>query len=191
MAEIVVRVAELEDAAAMGRVHVRAWQAAYPGIMPDAFLAALDPDERATMWHDVIERNPRPSEGRRLVVELDGALVGLALVWPEITDAGESDVSESDAGEPTDAGAARIGELVLINLAPEAWGTGAGTQLLRACTDALRSIGYAEAVLWVAEGNARARRFYEREGWHADGTSRSQDVGTVVEELRYRISLSD
>ncbi len=38
-----IRAAEPADAAALGRVHVRAWQAAYPGVMPDDFLDGLDP----------------------------------------------------------------------------------------------------------------------------------------------------
>ncbi len=36
-------------------------------------------------------------------------------------------------------------------------------------------------------GNHRARRFYEVEGWVADGTERTDEVlGMVVAEVRYR-----
>ncbi|HEX7941818.1 MAG TPA: hypothetical protein VF488_08420 [Gemmatimonadaceae bacterium] len=36
-------------------------------------------------------------------------------------------------------------------------------------------------------GNARAHRFYERDGWPTDGTRRSDTVwGVVVEEIAYR-----
>lgn len=171
--EVIVRTAELGDAPAMGRAHVEAWQGAYRGIMPDAFLDALDADERATTWHDVIERNPNPDEGRRLVVDLDGQTVGLALVWPA-------------RGDDEKA----VGELILINLVPSSWGTGAGTTLLHECVRSLATLGFDEAVLWVARDNGRARRFYEREGWSSDGAARADDVGgAVVEEVRYRIRL--
>ena len=174
MAKVTVRTAEIDDAEAMGDAHVAAWQAAYRGIMPDGFLDALDPAQRAAEWRTVIDRNPTPTEGRRLVVELDGEVVGLALVWS----------CRDDGSAP------ELGELILINLAPPAWGTGAGTALLAECEASLAACGYDEAVLWVATDNVRARRFYEREGWHADGAARTEDVdGAVVDETRYRKQL--
>lgn len=174
MAEVTVRTAVLDDAAAMGEAHVAAWQGAYRGIMPDSFLDALDPQERAQQWQAVIERSPTPTEGRRLVAELDGDVVGVALVW-----------AARDDGSPPG-----LGELILINLAPIAWGTGAGTALLAECEASLAACGYAEAILWVATGNARARRFYEREGWSDDGGTRTEEVdGAVVDETRYRKAL--
>jgi hypothetical protein len=51
--------------------------------------------------------------------------------------------------------------------------------------DALPHLGD-HAVLWVLEGNARARRFYERGGWFADGTSRDEAMGgEPTHQLRY------
>jgi hypothetical protein len=44
-----------------------------------------------------------------------------------------------------------------------------------------------DAYLWVVEANARARRFYEREGWSADGAMRASSFGST--ELRYRLAL--
>jgi hypothetical protein len=44
--------------------------------------------------------------------------------------------------------------------------------------------GAPEAVLWVGRDNDRARRFYEREGWFAEGESRLSSLGHP--ELRYR-----
>jgi hypothetical protein len=41
-------------------------------------------------------------------------------------------------------------------------------------------------VLWVLEQNERARRFYERDGWAADGVSQPDDYGnTKLIALRY------
>ncbi|MEM9615620.1 MAG: GNAT family N-acetyltransferase [Actinomycetota bacterium] len=161
------------DAAEMGSVHVRAWQAAYRGIMPDDYLDALSADERAAMWREGLANPPRERFARRAVEAEDGRLVGFCVVGPEGAD-------EGAAG----------GELYAINLDPDHWGTGAGPALIDAGLRALVDAGFGEAVLWVAPGNARARRFYEREGWVADGAERTDEVlGVVVEEVRYRRSL--
>jgi RimJ/RimL family protein N-acetyltransferase len=42
-------------------------------------------------------------------------------------------------------------------------------------------------VLWVLEANERARRFYERGGWKADGETRVEAIsGQPVPQVRYR-----
>ena len=48
---------------------------------------------------------------------------------------------------------------------------------------------YAAAMLWVLADNPRARRFYEREGWHVEGTRTDAVRGVEVDEARYRIIL--
>ena len=53
-----VRAARVQDAPAMGRVHVRAWQAAYRGQMPDEYLDGLRAEQRAEYWTGVLERGP-------------------------------------------------------------------------------------------------------------------------------------
>jgi hypothetical protein len=48
-------------------------------------------------------------------------------------------------------------------------------------------VGFAETVLWVLTGNARARPFYDNAGWVADGGERTTEVfGVTVPEVRYR-----
>jgi hypothetical protein len=43
-------------------------------------------------------------------------------------------------------------------------------------------------VLWVLEGNARARRFYEAMGWLPDGGRQLLEmVGAKLYEIRYRL----
>ena len=161
-----VRPARVGDAPAMGRAHVRAWQAAYRGHMPDAYLDALRPEDRAAYWEDALRRDDLV--GTILAVERDGAVVGFAAVGP--------------AQEPAGAG-----ELYAINLDPAHWGTGAGRALLEAAQAELARLGFADMVLWVLTGNARARRFYEIAGWVADGAERTAEVqGVVVPEVRYR-----
>ena len=168
-----VRLARLEDAHDFGRVHTESWQAAYRGLMPDDFLDNISVDERAAAMRAVMERNPEPEEGRRLVAELDGETVGIALLWAE------------REGEPD------TGEIILLYLVPAAWGRGVGSALMDRCIDEMRAIGYGQAVLWVAEENPRARAFYEHKGWTADGGRKVEDLGGSgdIVELRYRRAL--
>ena len=44
--EVVVRLAHVDDAAGIADVHVRSWQEAYAGIVPDSYLTGLDAHER-------------------------------------------------------------------------------------------------------------------------------------------------
>lgn len=62
--------------------------------------------------------------------------------------------------------------------------------MLRHVMDALRSLGYGEAILWVAPQNVRARSLYESEGWRADGAVADEEVlGVTVTEMRHRTEL--
>ena len=170
----VVRRATLGDATALAQVHVAAWQAAYRGVMTDAFLDGLDVRQWAERWRQTLggTRGPEHTPETVLVVELEGGpLVGFAMTGHERQ---LSPLSEAR------------GELWAINIAPEAWGRGLGRLLLRAAEQALSDEGHGEAVLWVVAANERARRFYERAGWYADGAEkRDASLGFEIHEVRY------
>jgi ribosomal protein S18 acetylase RimI-like enzyme len=163
---VTVRPATVADAPAMGRLHVRAWQAAYRGHLPDGYLDGLRATDRAAYWEGALRREDL--RGVILVAERDGEVVGFAAAGP--------------ARDPEGAG-----ELYVLNVHPDHWGTGAGRALLEAAQTELARPGFDETVLWVLSGNARARRFYEIAGWVADGTERTSEVfGATVHEVRYR-----
>jgi ribosomal protein S18 acetylase RimI-like enzyme len=163
---VTVRPATVADAPAMGRLHVRAWQAAYRGHMPDDYLDGLRAEDRAAGWERVLGRGRE--RGVVLVAEQAGQVTGFANLGP--------------AEDPPGAG-----ELYAINVDPAAWGTGAGRALLLAAQAELARLGFDETVLWVLPANARARRFYEIAGWAADGSERTMEIlGVVVPEVRYR-----
>jgi hypothetical protein len=47
--------------------------------------------------------------------------------------------------------------------------------------------GFTDALLWVLDGNDRAVRFYEGEGWSADGATRVEEpYGIVSNVSRFR-----
>lgn len=79
------------------------------------------------------------------------------------------------------------GEIAAIYLRPDAVGTGAGRALLAYGLAELDRAGLRTVLLWVLTGNARARRFYEKGGFHLDGATHTYEVGgATLPEVRYR-----
>lgn len=171
-----VRPAKTDDAPALADVHVRAWRAAYRGVMPDEAVDRLTVEERLGLWNTWLAQDAPALVG----VADDGSVAGFAVTGAEHDGAfGRPPLGPSERGR---------GELWVINVAPEHWGRGVGPVLLDAATEQLRRQGYDRAVLWVVEGNGRARRFYEKAGWQADGAELF-DPENQVKEVRYHRTL--
>ena len=170
----VVRTPDESDADAMGSVHVRAWRAAYSdGLMPEDYLGSLSAQARAEMWRRQLAQ-PAADRSARFVVEArTGVVVGFTLIGPEGNDSEGHD-----------------GELYVINVDPDYWGTGAGPALHEEALGALRAAEFERAVLWVHPKNKRARHFYESRGWCTDDVKRVETVlGVEVPEVRYSLNL--
>jgi ribosomal protein S18 acetylase RimI-like enzyme len=168
-----VRPARPDDAPALGALHVRAWQWAYRGLLPDEYLDGLAEQqaERETMWRQIIR--DLAADHLLWVAELDGRVVGFCNTAP------------ARDGPPG------TGELLSIYLEPEVVGTGVGAALMLEALADFRARGSAAASLWVLEANDRARRFYERFGWRFDGTVKDEQIwGASVREVRYRFALA-
>jgi hypothetical protein len=78
-----IRPARVEDADAVGEVHVRAWQSAYRGMMPDDYLDGLHAEDHATRWREHLIAPM--SQAELLVVVDDHRVVGFASVGPHLT----------------------------------------------------------------------------------------------------------
>jgi ribosomal protein S18 acetylase RimI-like enzyme len=166
--DLVIRDAAAADASAMGHLHVRAWQSAYRGVMPDEYLDGLKAQDRVEMWHSRISRS-----------DLHPLLV--AVVADEVVGFAAFGAEHAPTSPPS------CGELYAMNLDPDHWGRGIGRVLLRDVTERLISMGYEEAVLWVVPENERARALYESEGWIADGGISTEEIlGVTVTDIRYR-----
>jgi GNAT superfamily N-acetyltransferase len=165
-----VRAAVPADAPAMAALHLRAWRAAYTGLLPDAFLGGLTVEERETRWRaSLTEPDLAPAERVILVAEAGGVVLGFAA-----------------AGHARGDDELGLGELYAINVDPQAWGVGAGRALLAAAT-AWLDARFATSILWVVDRNRRARVLYERAGWSADGATKIESYdGTPVDNCRYR-----
>ncbi|MEU3744495.1 MULTISPECIES: GNAT family N-acetyltransferase [Streptomyces] len=191
-----IREAVPGDAAAVASVHVLSWRAAYRDLLPGPYLASLDPEERASVWHERLSAPDRPTV--LLATEADGRVVAFSCLraWPD-EEPGEP-AEAGAAGEPGASGAslaldpASTAELAALYALPEVWGTGVGRALLAASTEVLVTAGFRTASLWVFAGNTRGRRFYEAAGWRPDGAAvREVTGGRELEELRYRRALLD
>jgi GNAT superfamily N-acetyltransferase len=108
-----------------------------------------------------------------LVAEVDGGVVGFAGGGPA-------------RRLPEDG----IFELYALNIDPPHWSRGVGSALLDAFCVWSVTVKAREVVLWVAQENARACRFYERRGWAWDGTVEDWNhQEAIVAECRYRKSM--
>jgi ribosomal protein S18 acetylase RimI-like enzyme len=146
-----VRTAVLADAADIAGVHVRAWQTAYAGLLEDGILARLSIEQRTVQWR---ERLPAEPPRTYCVALLDGVVVGFCTTLEPSRD--------PDATPGT-------AEIISLNVDPSAWGSGAGQSLIDEALLRLASGGWTAVSLWVLDGNARAIRFYERNGFAFDG----------------------
>ncbi len=167
---MILRLALPSDAMAVAHVHVRSWQAAYRGLLPDDYLDQLRPEDRAARY-DFATNDP--AKPRTMVMEIDGDIRGFATIMPS-----------RDLDTPNH------GELCALYVDPEGWGRGYGVALIRAARSHLSGSGLSSAILWLLEGNVRADRFYRADGWLPDGTRRTETMwGITVNELRYRRTL--
>lgn len=166
----VVRRAVPSDNSRIALLHVRAWQAAYRGHMPDHFLDSLDPASRAGVWTN------RLLEPDRLVLVADATpdLRGFCSLIPS---------RDPDATVAT-------GELSAIYVDPSCLRSGIGSLLLENLLPAARARGFEALSLWVLRDNAPARAFYQARGFVPDGTTKAQTISTFqVQELRMHRSL--
>ena len=162
-----VRLGTGGDAPAIETIRVRGWRVAYRHVLPANELDAMPID--SSRWRARLEQPP--AGWSTFVVEDSGVVVGFASVGP----------SRDEHG---------IGELYAIYVDPDAWSTGAGRALIEQCEEQLAR-EYREATLWVLEDNPRARIFYERAGWHADGARKAEERwGVHAPEVRYRKELA-
>ncbi len=168
----IIRNATVKDAAGIANVHVKTWQHAYRGQIPDDYLDALSVEKRAQGWKKALEK--ADSGVHAFVAEVDGEIVG----W---CTCGVS--RDEDATSET-------GELHGIYIRPDYINKGLGSRLVDRALEALHEDGYVMATLWVLDTNVKARKFYKRMGWKEDGNTKDEPRDTfTLHEVRYAITL--
>ena len=129
------------------------------------------------------------------VAEYEAALAGLfdPASWATIAERGDTlaghvamipaATSRRPVSDP------RLAHLWQLFIAREWWGSGLATRLHASVVEAARARGFTAMRLYTPAGQARARRFYEREGWWiAAALDDDDEIGFRVVE--YRLDLA-
>lgn len=178
MADVGVRPARRQDAAAITDIQVRAWQEGYRDLLPAEVLAQVTAPDAVAVWRERwLEAAVAPPSARhRLLVAVSSQLVvGFAAIAP---------------AEDPDLDPASAAELVTLLVDPLHTGAGHGSRLLAACADLLREDGFGTVVCWVFADDRVMRRFLESAGWAPDGARRELDMGEPVAMIRMHTDIS-
>jgi ribosomal protein S18 acetylase RimI-like enzyme len=167
-----IRRARREDAAAIGRVHVETWQAAYPGLLPDRLLAAMS-DVRQSAWWSRLLADPGEARGVVVADDEEMGVVGFGSCGPV------RDPPEGLSGRER-----RVGEVYTLYVEPDFQNQGLGRRLLDALFRQLNADGCDAVVLWMLADNP-TRFFYEGMGGERAGQRIDTLAGADVEEVAY------
>jgi ribosomal protein S18 acetylase RimI-like enzyme len=160
-----IRRATVDDAAAIARVHIESWRAAYRGIVPQAHLDGMSLADRTERWE--VQLAGDPAVATFVADEGAAGVVGFANGGPCRSDGLDSD-----------------GELYAIYLLPARWRSGLGRLLMRAVVDELRARGMASLSVWVLRDNI-ACRFYEALGGVRAGEREHFVGGACLPKVAY------
>lgn len=163
-----IRPADVEDAAAIARVHVSSWRSAYRDLLPADFLESLTEAAYADRW-------------RRFIAERSN----LAFVVEDPDDDSGEVVGFASGGRERAGEAGYKGELYAIYVLESAQRRGYGRELVRAIVGGLRDMGLDDMIIWVMRDNSTARDFYERLGGVYVRTQPTTIGPAIVEEVSY------
>ena len=139
---LTIRRADIEDADAIAHVQVESWKTTYGGIVPDAFLASLNQEERMRSWQEQI----LAGNISIFLAENEAGIVGF--------------VAGGEIREKLDEYGA---ELYAIYLLREWQRQGVGRTLSLALASALQAKKFTSMLVWVLEQNPSVS-FYGRLG---------------------------
>ncbi|GAP13754.1 sortase [Longilinea arvoryzae] len=138
-----LRVATLEDAPGIARVHVESWKTTYAGLMPESILANLSLEKRTQNMERFLRS--QPEHAVTIVTEEDGCIVGFA---------------QCGLNRDLEMDPAFAGELYGIYLLKEWQHQGLGKQLVKTASRFLLSHALKSMIVWALASNQPACRFY-------------------------------
>ncbi len=179
-ADVSVRVAWSDDAAAIARVQLRAWPAMYAGLVPpDTIPSGPEAEEAAAAAWGQSLQHPGDARNRVLVALERNRVVGFAITGP--------------AGDP-DRDPVADAELRELTVAPDERGRGHGSRLLQAAADTMTADRFSHAVTWVMAGDDALLAFLTSAGWAPDSAHRELDLDgsgtTLVKQVRLHTQLT-
>lgn len=167
-ASIEIRKAVLTDAIDIATIHCESWKSAYKNI-----LSSQDLDAKTNIAARV-EKEMR--------VIASGASVYIAFL--DNKPVGIMSYCQSRNDDLVD-----YAEIVSIHTLESVWGKGVGKLMMHYALAELKRLGFERVMLWTFETNNRARRFYEKCSFVADGAVRDSGFSNV-KEVRYRLELA-
>jgi ribosomal protein S18 acetylase RimI-like enzyme len=149
---IAIRRARPSDAASIGAVHVAAWRSAYPGILPDGYLARLSAPRQAAYYDNAIRSGVGVHVAAASGLDIPG---GGSTGAPRVVGFVTGDrARNSGIGD---------GEIETLYILDDWRDRGLGRRLIRAAASHLAASGCRSAYCWVLRDNP-SRWFYQRLG---------------------------
>ncbi|MBN8872961.1 MAG: GNAT family N-acetyltransferase [Rhodospirillales bacterium] len=172
---ISLRKARPADAIAIAAVHVAAWRSAYPGILPDRYLANLSVSRQAAHYDAAIRNGTGVTVATAFGQDLPPGST------PRII--GFSTAGRARGGE---IGGKRLGEGEVETLyVLDDWrDRGVGRRLMRAAAAHLIEAGCKSAYLWVLRDNP-SRWFYQRLGGKPAAEAQIRFAGQMLMQTAF------
>lgn len=146
--EIQLRRATLADAEAIAAIRIEGWRSTYRGMIPDSYLDDMDMNENVLHWRTILQALPSKEDALCVYVAVsDNEIVGF--------------VSAMKLAEPK---LGKEGEINAIYIRPQWQRCGIGKRMMHKAARSLQAMGCQSGVIWVIDGNAQARNFYEELG---------------------------
>ncbi len=146
-----------EEIIGKGYVHYKSWHETYPGLVDAAYLERLTLEKCTSIAHRWLDN---------IIVAKDGEKV----------------VGFVGYGAYRDETLPEHGEVYAIYVLAEYQSRKIGYELMNAALNKLSD--YKKIAVWVLKGNEGAIHFYERYGFHFDGTESEIMLGTSNTEVR-------
>lgn len=161
----IIRFAEIEDAAALARIHDLSWQAAYRDIIDEETIKRQG-EKRLAMWEQMLQ------EDKHIIFlsELKEEIIGFSIMLPSRDHDQEEGVMELQA----------------FYFSPQYWQLGYAEHLIKHLVSWVKKRKYKALYAWVLQANERAIRFYQKHGFYFDETKKNILIGgKEYTEVRY------
>ena len=160
---IIIRNAETEDVRQIAEILVEDWQKAYRGIMDDAFLDAMNADQRYEIEVKRYEKYIVAANGREI----------LGYAWLETMDDETADC-----------------EVIALYVRYAERNKGIGKLLMEHAVRSFKEAGRKKMIVWCLKENYESRKFYEKVGGKEFQTGSHNWGGRDYEMISYLYDLT-
>ncbi|MGB0575815.1 MAG: GNAT family N-acetyltransferase [Alphaproteobacteria bacterium] len=164
---MIIRRAQVDDAAAIAEVHVETWRTSYAGMLPDKFLLNLSAEKHEARWWRYVLAEDNRRHYVYVAEDEDAGVVGFC-----------------SGGVMRGKAAKFDGEVYALYLLENFQGMGVGKSLFLALVAHLQNTGDKTLLVWVLDQNP-ARFFYVSLGGKMVISRHGRVGGRKIRELGY------